>query len=411
MLPEKTGSTGRFQSKQELILSSAARIFNKHGVRGGTLSEIAGGVGLATNSITYYYRKREDLAAACLFRSIKAFKEIMLRIAEIPDMEQRVRALFDHEFELLARIARGEHPPLIHWAHIRGLEPPEAESVFAAYIDMAKTARRLLIGPQTAGLTRADVTARGYLLLSHVAWLRAHAESIDVEEFPVLARRISDRLLRGMAKPHARWPVCENQEAFWERFKDHPMISDQFLCAGSALVNEYGYRGASIDQIAARLNLTKGAFYGRRANKDELIEACFERRFAVARLAWDAPANEAGSATVWERVCAAVQRLAWFQMSPLGPLLRGQALAEIPLQERRDAIRRAIRLERRYIANLILDGMEDGSVLPGDPEVAASSLRCVLDTAAGLARWEPSTCMDNIASLYLRPALFGLLVK
>jgi AcrR family transcriptional regulator len=67
-----TGRTRRFADKREAILDGAARLFNERGVRGGLLSDVAQQVGLATNSLTYYYRKKEDLAAACLLRSMDA---------------------------------------------------------------------------------------------------------------------------------------------------------------------------------------------------------------------------------------------------------------------------------------------------------------------------------------------------
>lgn len=43
-------STLRFAEKRELILDGAARLFNRRGIKAGTLSEVAASVGLATNS-------------------------------------------------------------------------------------------------------------------------------------------------------------------------------------------------------------------------------------------------------------------------------------------------------------------------------------------------------------------------
>ncbi|MET0351383.1 MAG: TetR/AcrR family transcriptional regulator, partial [Rhizobacter sp.] len=65
-MPSTTSApqTQRYQEKREAILSAAALQFNQHGVKGATLSEIAASVGLVTNSVTYYYRKKEDLASA-----------------------------------------------------------------------------------------------------------------------------------------------------------------------------------------------------------------------------------------------------------------------------------------------------------------------------------------------------------
>ena len=59
-------ATLRFAEKRELILDGAARLFNKRGIKAGTLAEVAASVDLATNSLTYYYRKKENLVCACL---------------------------------------------------------------------------------------------------------------------------------------------------------------------------------------------------------------------------------------------------------------------------------------------------------------------------------------------------------
>ena len=69
--------TKRSEKKRELILDAATRHFNRAGVRGATLTEIAANVGLVTNSVTYYYRKKEDLAAACLLRAIAVMRDLI----------------------------------------------------------------------------------------------------------------------------------------------------------------------------------------------------------------------------------------------------------------------------------------------------------------------------------------------
>ena len=57
--------TKRFEQKRGAILDAAAKRFNERGIRGTSLADVSSGVGLMTNSITYYYRRKEDLAAAC----------------------------------------------------------------------------------------------------------------------------------------------------------------------------------------------------------------------------------------------------------------------------------------------------------------------------------------------------------
>jgi AcrR family transcriptional regulator len=60
--------TKRYEQKRQSILDAAVRLFNQKGLKGTTLADVAQSVGLITNSVTYYYRKKEELATACLAR-------------------------------------------------------------------------------------------------------------------------------------------------------------------------------------------------------------------------------------------------------------------------------------------------------------------------------------------------------
>ncbi|MDB5999902.1 MAG: TetR family transcriptional regulator, partial [Rhizobacter sp.] len=105
--------TARFQEKRDAILNAASLQFNAQGVKGATLAEIAASVGLVTNSVTYYYRKKEDLAAACFLRVIARFDEIAKAAAAGTTVEERVRSFLRLHAELLAAVQLGQHWPLV----------------------------------------------------------------------------------------------------------------------------------------------------------------------------------------------------------------------------------------------------------------------------------------------------------
>ena len=110
--PVQSPQTPRYQVKREAILSAAALLFNEQGVKGATLSGIAGSVGLVTNSVTYYYRKKEDLATACFLRSIAAFDTLADTAAKEISVPARLRAFFRLHAQLLADIDEGQHAPI-----------------------------------------------------------------------------------------------------------------------------------------------------------------------------------------------------------------------------------------------------------------------------------------------------------
>ena len=74
--PDGNPADAPLRRKQEAVLAAASRLFNHKGVRGTTLSDVAQEVGLSTNSITYYYRKKEDTVVACLLRAIGEMVEM-----------------------------------------------------------------------------------------------------------------------------------------------------------------------------------------------------------------------------------------------------------------------------------------------------------------------------------------------
>jgi len=396
--------TPRYQEKREAILSAAALLFNEHGLRGATLTDIAGNVGLVTNSVTYYYRKKEDLAKACLLRSIAAFDALALAAAEPAAVPERLRAFLRGLAHLLADIEEGRHPPLIVFNDIRAL--PERAEVFAAYTNMFRRVRTLLTGEETAALTRDDLNARAHIVLSVANWMGPWIGRYEAGEYERVADRVSDILIGGIGSAGSSWSPPD-AEAAWRPAGSAESTSEAFLRAATVLVNEQGYRGASIDKISARLNVTKGSFYHHNDNKLDLISECFERTFAVMRQALILAETCSGSG--WSRACAAACALVRFQLSAEGPLLRATATSALPDKAQRDRVRTTLRRLTERMNSVIVDGMVDGSVRPLDPAIAAQTSIATINAAAELHRWAPNVTPASAAGFYVRPAFEGVL--
>ncbi|HET9207053.1 MAG TPA: TetR/AcrR family transcriptional regulator, partial [Burkholderiaceae bacterium] len=173
------------------------------------------------------------------------------------------------------------------------------------------------------------------------------------------------------------------------------------------LVNEQGYRGASVDKISARINVTKGSFYHHNDNKHDLIAECFERTFTVVRRALSLAENGPGSG--WSRACAAARALVRYQLSEEGPLLRSTAVSALPDDTQRKAVRRTLQRLTERMTSVVVDGMIDGSIRALDPHIAAQASIAAINAAAELHRWVASANLDNAADLFVRPALQGVL--
>ncbi|MEO8153529.1 MAG: TetR/AcrR family transcriptional regulator [Rhizobacter sp.] len=399
--------TQRFHEKREALLSAAASLFNQHGVKGATLADIASSVGLVTNSVTYYYRKKEDLATACFLRAIEVFRRIIDSATRLPDADSRVREFFRLHAVLLADIDRGEHPPMMQFNDMRALPGPHFGVVSDAYIEMFRSLRELLRTPQTARLARADLAARTYTVLSVAHWLRSWIDRYETSEYTRIAERVSDIVIHGSGSARSAWSAPMAAELGWRLTPDEDAPTEAFLRAASLLVNEQGYRGASVDMISAQLNVTKGSFYHHNDNKEDLISACFERTFAVIRRALSLADGIEGNG--WDRVCAISRSLARFQLSPAGPLLRLGATSALSDPARRaDVCRTMSRLTER-LAGVFVDGMVDGSVRPLHAVIASQVASGLVNSAASLPHWVPGATQDNVADVYVRPIFLGIL--
>ena len=403
-----TRATERFEDKREAILDGAARLFNQHGIRGGLLSDLAQGVGLATNSLTYYYRKKEDLACACLQRAMDALLAVVDSAARQRTLAQRIRALFGGYLGLLADISEGRHAELILFSDLLSLAPPQRDPMMAAYTQMFRRVRGLLDASDAPALQGPERNARAHLLLSTVSWARAWIARHEPIDYARVAAQIADIVLVGIASPgqriadatrHAPARLLVGHE------DDRAATRAAYLRAATRLVNETGYQGASVDRIAAELRLTKGSFYHHHETKEELIGACFERTFAVVRAAQSAALATTGSGL--DRLAMACRSLLDFQMSPQGPLLRVTAWTGLPAALRDDMRHTMSRLGERFAA-LVVDGMVDASLRIVDPSIAAQVVNGAVNAAAELERWVPGMHAGNAFELYAMPLFSGL---
>jgi len=399
--------TARFQEKRDAILNAAAAQFNAQGVKGATLAGIAASVGLVTNSVTYYYRKKEDLATACFLRAIVLFDGIAEAAAREATVEARVRAFLAGHAALLAAVALGEHPPVVAFSDVRALPSPQLETVHIAYTGMFRRVRALFKDEATAHWPREVRNARTHLLLSLVHWLPAWFGRYEAAQYPRMAARVADIVLHGLGAPAARWEaVALSDEAMLHGPTDNAAM-DAFLRAATALLNEQGYRGASVDKISARLHVTKGSFYHHNDNKLDLISACFERTFEVIRRAFQLAEDAGGSG--WQRAGLAARMLVRFQRSAEGPLLRLSSTSALPEAADRARVHMTLQQRIERLAAMLVDGLVDGSVRPLDTALAAQLLVGAINGAAELHRWVPDASEASVVELYLRPAFMGLL--
>jgi AcrR family transcriptional regulator len=402
-------NTKRFSQKREAIVSAASALFNERGVSGTTQFDVAAAVGLTKkNSITYYFRKKEDLATACFMRAISVFEGLVSQAAGATGVEARVREVMRLAIQQKGEILAGTHVPVVAFHEIRALPHPQVDEVFKAYTGMFRRFRRLLQDEKTAHWSRDELNARAHLCLSLVYAVSGIVERYEPEGYSLLAERYSDVVLHGLAGRQAQWSST-GAEKDWlpEVPKGDP--NSQFLRAATELINEQGYAGASVTRIAERLNLTKGGFYYYNDNKDDLVLQCFEHSAAIIRRALELTVATSGQA--WDGLAAFVRGLVRYQLSDNGPLLRSAANSALPDPSQGRRVSLELGRVRERISGVVVSGLIDGSVRPLDPSLAAHVLLLGITSAAELRRWVKGVSEDNAADLFARPLMQGLLAS
>ncbi|GAU86786.1 transcriptional regulator of TetR family [Bosea sp. BIWAKO-01] len=401
----QTRTKRRSEARRFEILAAAVSLFNEKGLRGTMLSDVAQAVGLSTNSLCYYFRKKDDLAAACFMDAIDILRAIVAKATLRPTPELRVREFASGFAARLAREVNGGGGKLVGIYDLRALVKPQSDVVFAAYNSLFREVRALLSAPDRPSPDRRQLNASAHLLLSLVHSMRIWIGQYAAEDYERVADHFCDVMVAGFAPSPGAWPPASLAPIAWPFEADAPSARDAFLRAATLTINEFGFSGASVDKISARLQLTKGAFYHHNDNKEGLFSECAARTFAVIREVQ----NEAQrQPTGWDELGSAITHLVRFQLSDRGPLLRATALSALPAHERAEMIDATNKLSERFVYPIV-KGMADGSIRPLHPLVGSHLVSAMIYAATELPLWLGEISPDQAVDLYAKPLLLGVL--
>ncbi len=390
----------RFERKRELILDAAIRVINERGVKGLTFREVAQRVDLNTASVTYYFRLKEQLAAAVLEITLGRLEAMVREAGALRTPLARVARYLALNFDLHARIRRGEERPIATLSDMRALDEPVRTALIRRYSAIFRSVREFF-GPARDGLHKALQTARAQALLENLFWLPVWLDRYSLGDYGRAERRLFELFERGLAPAGLDWAPAALA------LGDPPLEPGRasFLRAATRLISERGYRGASVKRIALELKVTKGSFYHHLEAKDDLVLECFERSYERVSLAQRA-ADEAGGSQ-WQMLSSAIATLLEIQFAGEWPLLRTTALQTLPSDVRTGVVERSDRMALRF-ASTLADGITEGSVRPVDPMIASQAIMATLNAANELLHWASVLTRPRAVALYASTLAFGL---
>lgn len=392
--------TRRFRAKRDAILAAAAEAINEQSAKGMTFADVARRVGLNTTSVTYYFKRKEELAAAAFEHTLDYLLRMLDTAMEEPTPEARVRRYLALNMARLARIERGEEKQFAVLSDLRATEEPARTRLMTGWRDVFRRTRALW----GAAPSRAHTDlygARAHVLLENTFWLPIWLTRYEPDQYDRVEARLMEVFAHGIGTVDARWRphllALDHEEAEPGRAA--------FLLAATRLINELGYRGASVQRIASELNVTKGSFYHHLDAKDDLVAACYQRSFDTIANA-QALADATGGSH-WQRLASIMATLLDVQFAERAPLLRTTALSGLPADVRTAMVNRSNGIARRF-AGTIMDGVAEGSIRPVDSLIASQALMALQNAAFDMRKWAGTMDRDRAIAMYASTLLFGM---
>ena len=177
------------------------------------------------------------------------------------------------------------------------------------------------------------------------------------------------------------------------------------LKSAAAAFRRRGYHGASVDEIASALEMTKGNLYYYFRNKEEILFACHEYSLDVLLgLLEDVQVEDSAPDVKLRQLVLAIVHLILDELQGTALTLDLQALSPPLLRKvvaRRDVFDRGLRA-------IIQAGMDQGMFAPGDPKMVAFAL---MGAVNWITKWfDPAGTMtsDEIAAAFADYLVGGL---
>ncbi|MBZ5592883.1 MAG: TetR/AcrR family transcriptional regulator [Acidobacteriia bacterium] len=199
--------------------------------------------------------------------------------------------------------------------------------------------------------------------------------------------------------------VQPHWKAFVSRRRDPATKREAILQTAAQLFLEQSYGRTTLNDVAKRLNITKPALYHYFRSKEEILLECYRWGTGLIEESLTTIAGHCG--TGLEKVEAFIYAYANVMTVNFGRCvmrldegdLSSKALAEVRTYKRK--------IDRR-LRSFIQEGIEDGSITPCDPKIAAFAI-------AGAVNWicmwyepEGARTAEEIASQFAQTLTQGL---
>jgi AcrR family transcriptional regulator len=197
-------------------------------------------------------------------------------------------------------------------------------------------------------------------------------------------------------------------KAFADRRRDPDGKREAILRTAVQLFLDRGYARTALNDIANQLKITKPALYHYFRNKDEILLECYRWGCLLIRESLDEIAAKGG--TGLERVAAFIRSYTDVITVDFGRAVIRLDDAELS-GEARVEVRSYKREIDRRLRSFIQQGINDGSIVPLDPKLAAFAIAGALNWISTWYRPGGALSAEEIAENYVKVLTEGLTNK
>lgn len=198
----------------------------------------------------------------------------------------------------------------------------------------------------------------------------------------------------------------------WAPFEDRRRARDEkkraVLRVAAQLFLDVGYHRATLNDVAARLNITKPALYNYFHSKDEILDECY--RLGQQMVEDAVAAIDAAGGDGLAKLRKLIRAYAMLMMADFGMCLvrlddrelSEEAYVRVRAEKRQDDL-----AFRRYIAA----GVSDGSIVQCDPKLAAFAIAGSLNWVGHWYRERGEYSAEEIADAFAAMLTDGLAAR
>ncbi|MFE1572393.1 TetR/AcrR family transcriptional regulator [Comamonas odontotermitis] len=153
------------------------------------------------------------------------------------------------------------------------------------------------------------------------------------------------------------------------------------LTTAAKMFNERGFPATSLDDIAARLQVSKPTLYYYVKNKDEILLECVRKGLHMTLDGIEASRRAGGNAL--DQLQACMRSYAAIVIQPFGTCLIRVGDEQVPAESRKELRRLKSAIDHEF-RKLVAQGIEQGLLRPCDPKMAAFVIAGAL---SWIGRW------------------------